>query len=322
MGAKDITAKQLMEYADVFADILNGCLFGGKQLVLPSDLNPAGKESSYKDKEQRSRAQERDVAKFFDKFSIRFAFFGIENQETAPENMPLRVIGYDGAVYRDEINDKAEAEAEIKEHKKKGEPFDENDKRLQTYPAITVVLYFNPKKKWDAPKTLKECFKNVPKEIEPYVNDYKIHVIDVAWLPDEVVAGFKSDFRLVAEYYGCVRKKQQWQEMPQKVKHWRDLMNFFHVVTEDDLFIELYKIVETEGLEDKPMDSIVFSYFKESADKAIREEGFRDGRKDGERNAIVMSIKNVMQNLHLTSTEAMDALNIPATDRQTYLTLI
>ena len=34
MGTKDITEKQLADYNDVFADIINGILLGGEQVVL------------------------------------------------------------------------------------------------------------------------------------------------------------------------------------------------------------------------------------------------------------------------------------------------
>ena len=38
MGEKDITGKTLKAYNEVFADIVNVLLFGGKQIMLPVDL--------------------------------------------------------------------------------------------------------------------------------------------------------------------------------------------------------------------------------------------------------------------------------------------
>ena len=38
MGEKDIAEKALAEHNDVFADILNGFLFHGEQVVLPDVL--------------------------------------------------------------------------------------------------------------------------------------------------------------------------------------------------------------------------------------------------------------------------------------------
>lgn len=48
MGAKDITEKILMDYNDVFADIINGVLFDGEQVVSEHDLRNAKDKSQYK----------------------------------------------------------------------------------------------------------------------------------------------------------------------------------------------------------------------------------------------------------------------------------
>ena len=163
--------------------------------------------------------------------------FGIEDQTNVSDIMPLRVIGYDGAVYRDEVNNILDAKEENRKKKEQGEPVAENDKRRQIYPVISVILYFDYKKKWTGPKSLKECFKNMPPELEPYVNDYKIHVIDVAWLPDEIIAKFTSDFRFVAEYFSQMQKENKWKPMPEGIKHVRDLLYFFEELTKGNRFI-------------------------------------------------------------------------------------
>ena len=48
MTEKDVVSKTLESYPDVFADIINGFLFSGKQLVSPDDLIPANIASQYK----------------------------------------------------------------------------------------------------------------------------------------------------------------------------------------------------------------------------------------------------------------------------------
>ena len=76
MAAKDYLEKQLLRYADVFADILNVCLFGGKRLILVEELVEAATLSIYKDKTLKFRMQERDLAKYWDRCNIRIAFLG------------------------------------------------------------------------------------------------------------------------------------------------------------------------------------------------------------------------------------------------------
>ena len=47
MAEKDVVSKTLESYPDVFADIINGFLFSGKQVVCPDDLIPADIASQY-----------------------------------------------------------------------------------------------------------------------------------------------------------------------------------------------------------------------------------------------------------------------------------
>ena len=77
----------------------------------------------------------------------------IETKEyqTHPDpDMPLRVIGYDGAEYRAQLNDKSH------------------------YPVITLVLYFGYEKHWGQPLSLKACM-DIPPELYKYVKDYKVN---------------------------------------------------------------------------------------------------------------------------------------------------
>lgn len=100
MGEKDITEKMLEDYNDVFADITNVLLWRGKQVVLEDELENAKDKSQYKAEDGKIHEQERDVAKIWKKGEIRIAMCGFENQTTVDKDMPLRVIGYDGASYK------------------------------------------------------------------------------------------------------------------------------------------------------------------------------------------------------------------------------
>ena len=62
MGEKDIAEKTLEGYNDVFADIVNGLLFNGRQVVDPDDLEDQLPRSMYK-ADGKIREMERDVVK-------------------------------------------------------------------------------------------------------------------------------------------------------------------------------------------------------------------------------------------------------------------
>ena len=65
MGQKDIVEKNLEDYNDVFADIVNALVFKGKQAVRPRDLIPVKVRSQYKADEGKLHEEERDNASSF-----------------------------------------------------------------------------------------------------------------------------------------------------------------------------------------------------------------------------------------------------------------
>lgn len=80
MQELDIAQKVLEDHKDVFADIVNGLLFQGREVVKVTDLEGSGVVSSYKATGQLRR-KERDVAKYWKGGQIRIAMFGFENQK-------------------------------------------------------------------------------------------------------------------------------------------------------------------------------------------------------------------------------------------------
>ena len=251
MAAKDMTEKNLEAYPDVFADIVNVLLFKGKRIIDPNDLRDALPQSIYK-MYGKLHEQERDTAKFWLSGQIRIALLGFENQTAVDADMPIRIIGYDGAAYRDQMN------------------HDKADKPKERYPVVTLVLYFGYKKRWDKPLNLKECLK-IPQELEPFVNDYKVNLFEIAWLPDETINMFESDFRLVADYFSQKRKNLGYKAPEQDMVHIRAVMELLSAVTQDTRFIDDYNSrIEAKGA--KRMDA-----WLDEAENRGYSNGFNDG---------------------------------------------
>ena len=148
MAEKDASEKILESYNDVFSDIVNVLLFNGRQVLGADELEDQAPRAYYK-ADGRLHEIERDVAKRWKNGNIRVACIGFENQTASDPDMPLRVIGYDGAEYRAQL-------------------LGDNDTGSR-YPVVTLVLYFGHEKPWSGPLSLKERL-TVPKEFEPYVN--------------------------------------------------------------------------------------------------------------------------------------------------------
>lgn len=225
MKEKDLAEKQLEAYEDVYADIVNVLLFQGRQLVLQEQLEASMTQSSYVSEEEL-RGQERDLAKYWRNHNIRIAFIGVENQTKIQRNMPIRVIGYDGAAYRSQLLEKGQ-------------------KIL--YPVITIVLYFGYKRRWRAPKNLFGCLE-VPSELLPYVNDYHINLFEVAFLEEEQVAMFQSDFRIIADYFVQMRKTRNYIPNNILMKHSYATLKLLSVLAKDVRFVNVCKKGKEGGL--------------------------------------------------------------------------
>lgn len=145
-----------------------------------------------------------------------FFAIGLESvtvQRNAEREMPLRILNYDGVSYRSQL---------LKSRKRK-----KGRKKVKYYPVLTVVLYFGLER-WSQPKTLKEVL-DIPPELEKYINDYKIHVFEIAWLTDEQVEMFKSDFQVVAEFFSQMRKNNEYKPSEIELKHVDEVLKLLAV---------------------------------------------------------------------------------------------
>lgn len=225
MAEKDIAEKTLEAYNDVFADIINVLLFNGEQQVKEDELEEESPNSSYK-ADGKLHAQERDVAKYWNKGLVRIALYGLENQTDIDSDMPLRLFSYDGAAYRGQLL----TDKEMKEKTGKTAP---------RYPVVTLVLYFGYQKYWKTPKTLYDCL-NIPEKIKPYVNDYRMNLYEIAYLSDEQVQMFTSDFKIVADYFTQMRKNRSYTAPGTTIKHVHELLQLMSVMTRDNRFEDVY----------------------------------------------------------------------------------
>ena len=144
MGEKDIAQKNFEAYNDVVADIVNGSLFDGREIIKADSLVDAQPFSQYKADDGTLHEPERDVAKYCMDMdcNVRLALIGFENQIAIDWDMPIRVLGYDGDSYRDEMNQDKVVADEITGKKRRV--------RNKRYPVITLVLYFG-KTPWKKP---------------------------------------------------------------------------------------------------------------------------------------------------------------------------
>lgn len=288
MGVKDITHKQLQDYADVFADIVNVLLFDGEEKIHPSELMDVRTRSIYK-ADGKIHEQERDVAKYWEVNGIRIAMIGIENQTAIEREMPIRAFSYDAAAYRNQLKNRDDA------RRAKKEP-------PRLYPVITMVLYFG-EKEWNQPLSMKEVL-NIPDGFEKYVDDYRMNLFQIQHLSDEVVGKFKSDFRYVAELFTQMHKVRQGTKdkvelSPREIAHAKEVLELMTVVGEDQRFEDAYNQYVEKG--DVDMFAL-FDIYEERGRKA----GKIEGRQEEKRN----SVKAIVRSLRAFTADTQEILSL------------
>lgn len=279
MAEKDITEKILADYNDIFADIVNVLLFDGKKIINENDLETTNSKSMYKT-EKKIHELERDVSKFWLQSNIRISLIGFEHQTAHDSDMPLRVIGYDGSSYRAQCLNEESAQAH--------------------YPVITVVLNFGMHK-WTKHKQLSDCF-DIPDALKPYFSDYKINVFNIAFLSDDQVAMFKSDFRIVADYFVQMRKNKKYKPKEETIKHVDEVLKLMSVLTKDNRFLEAQNTESGKKVTNmcEALDII--------ENKGIA-KGIAKGKAEGE--AIMKKAMQLIYNEKLTAVDELVAHGIP-----------
>ena len=320
MGQKDITQKNFEAYNDVFSDIVNGTLFDGREVIKPEALVDAMAKSQYKADDNVIHEQERDVAKYWtDKNCyIRLALLGVENQLAIDMDMPLRVIGYDGSSYRDEMN-----QDEIFIDEETGKKHKIRHKR---YPVVTIVLYFG-KTPWKKPLSLYDVLE-ISDDLKPFVNDYKINLIDVPRLTGEQVEKFTSDFQIIADYFVQLNESNDYVPKKKTIKHADSFLKLMSVLTQDDKYVEMGRKISNE-MEGFNMCKVLdrAEARGEARGQAIGEArgkaiGEARGKTIGALNKTVEILRVIIAKNSWSKEQAMEFIGIPKSEFAKYAALL
>ena len=109
------------------------------------------------------------------------------------------------------------------------------------------MLYFGTDRRWNQPRSVRDLIE-VPEKLDLYVNDYKVHVFEIAWLTDEQLSLFRSDFGIVANYFVQKRRNKDYKPDDERImEHVDEVLKLLSVMTGDDRFEELLYIDNEKG---------------------------------------------------------------------------
>ena len=176
MGKNDVALSSYFSDPQIFADLFNAWMYGGKQVIAPESLtteDPVQPRPEY----ARPYKHVRDVVKMYRKDGMQLVLLGIENQEKVDYSAPVRVMQFDSADYQNQIR-RTEEENRKRMGLKTGLPAFFREDRI--IPVITLILYFG-EEEWDRPVRLHDMlvFPEGEEDLRTLVPDYPIHIISV-----------------------------------------------------------------------------------------------------------------------------------------------
>ena len=137
---------------------------------------------------------------------------------------------------------------------------------------------------------------SVPEELKEYINDYKINVFNIAYLSEEQVNMFISDFKIVADYFVQKRKDGKYKPSSDVIRHVDAILKFMAVFTGDQRYFNeaIQEKMQTGGI--RTMDKILDDYINR-------------GRKEGRQEERMLLIRSLYKKK--SPEEIADLLEIP-----------
>lgn len=249
MGEKDVNTKYLESYNDVFADIFNVLLFHDNYIE-ESQLLDGPTETQYKVEDGNLNTHHRDCIKYYQDTGLACITYGIENQVTIDKTMPVRIMGYDYDRYATQLRNKEDIS-----------------------PIVSIVLYFG-KREWRKPLSLHDMISHIPDRVKPFVNDYPIQVIDVKRIPKRIRQRFKSDFKIIADFF-AEKEKKNYTPSTDAIMHPEAVLHMIEAFTGDNSYSRIMEEVAEDARKGKVITMCDFA-------QKMLQQGKQEGVLEGE----------------------------------------
>ena len=295
MGAKDLAEKNLLQYKDVFSDIVNVNLFGGRCYVSAEELSREPGELITKAvSDDKLRQLQMDVPMKCKKDNINF-FLCLENQSDKNNVMPVRDMGYKHAKYMEQIKEAKES------NRKTGNYPNPMTKELndsqKLSPVITLVLNYS-QKEWEKPRCLNDMLEfpeDIGEELTKWIPEHPICIINLASQSETTIRQYQSDFKYIVRYLSCGNDRKKLDEYFQttefELDHPEAFLDWLSAVTNDTRYRKAKELIEeTEGKGGKINMCVLLDMYEERGEARGIEKGIAQGIAKGEARGIEKGI--------------------------------
>lgn len=279
MGKKDITLKDYLSDPMRYADLLNGSIFQGRQVIQAETLQDMDTVQSKSDK-QTVVERINDIVMKQTQTGNLFAVWVVANQDTIDYSMPVRVMVQDALAYDQQIkNIKRMNQRQKQNYTDSGEFLSKIRKEDHIQPVITLVVYWG-EEKWHGAKSLHDMIdfgkdKALAGELKRLVPEYPLHFLNLSEVHD--YKNFQTELRTLFELYDRRNDKIQFHKYLDEHEECRQL--------DTETFWTLSILLDEKKL-DKQLQNSMSQKEEVKIDmcKAIREliaDGKTEGRAEG-----------------------------------------
>jgi len=194
MGKQDDFQSHYFENKKRFADIYNGCLFGGKELMKPEDLEEADSVIVLPSLQTKATKIIADKVRKWKGYYASVII--LESQSYIDYRMVLRAMKDDLANYEKQRAQAYQDFLDSGQEPSSHERLSRTPKDLKLIPCITLVIYVGTDEPWDGKTELYE-FLDIAEELKPYVSNYRFNLYDYHEHKDFSV--FKTENRYLFE---------------------------------------------------------------------------------------------------------------------------
>ncbi len=298
MGKPDIYQSGYFEDRRRFADLVNGVLYGGRQLVKPEELQELDTELVSIRGDGKKTV--RDKIRLWKGLAI--AVISLENQNYIDYRMVIRNMLTESMAY--------EKQCKRLEQKHRGEKGLGSDAFLsgmkkgeKLFPVITIVVYYGAGKPWDGERELYGLLEMEGREdyIKPYVTNYKLNLFDINEY--DSFGQFRTELESLFEFLRYSGEKELLEE---KLEQNRE--RYAHL--DEDTVQLLSKLANVEGLERiQEREEGGINMCKAWEDQKL--EGIMEGMKKGRSDLI----RRIMTNRNMSLEEVLELIGMTEEER-------
>lgn len=326
LGVKDTVTAKYMRQNNVFADAFNYFVYEGEQVIDPDSLEeldtreievPYGGEEGAEQPVQRTRDVIKSVTAMTDQ-KAAYLVLAVENQSNVHYAMAVRNMVYDALQYAKQV------EKAVASHKKSGDyKAADSDEFLSGFmksdhllPVATLVIYFGPKS-WDGPMSIHEMFQASDPKMLSIVPDYRINLIAPAAIEDSDFGKFSSTLKEVLAFIKYSGNRDKLEEVVNSDQEFctlgRTEVDVLNACVNADL--SLNQRLDQTG-EEVCNVCLAIQTMKDEARADGKAVGRNEGRNEGRIEALLLTVRNLMQTMGWSAEQTMDNMKVSDADRK------